>query len=84
LIGIGWWCFELARFAWCLCDRQEGLFQGVCAAVIILGLISLGTGGFFEPPWALSYAALGFWAGRTAYAKPRRWGQKDKEPVLEE
>ncbi len=64
LIGITWWYFELVRLAWCLHIRRKGLFQGMCASVIILGLISIGTGGSFNPSWALSYAAMGFWAGR--------------------
>jgi len=65
LIGISWWYSELARLAWRFRDRRDGLFQGACATLIMLGLISIGTGGIFEPSWALSYAALGFWAGRT-------------------
>lgn len=69
LIGIGWWYLELARFVWRLHGRQDGLFQGACASMIILGIISIGTGGFFNPSWALTYAALGFWAGHAAYAK---------------
>jgi len=69
LIGITWWYFELVRLAWCLHNRREGLFQGVCASVIILGLMSIGTGGSFNPSWALSYAAMGFWAGHAAYTK---------------
>jgi hypothetical protein len=82
LIGIGWWYCELARFARRLYRRHDGLFQGACASVIILGLISLGTGGSFEPPWAFSYAAMGFWAGRAAEASPRCW-MRDEEPIRE-
>ena len=63
LIGLSWWYFELARLAWRLRGPQDRLFQGVWAALIVLGLIYMGTGGFFEPSWALTYAALGFWAG---------------------
>ena len=72
LIGISWWYAELARFAWGLRGRQDGLFQGACASVIVLALISAGTGGFFEPSWALTYAALGFWAGSTAHEEQHR------------
>ncbi len=69
LIGITWWYFELVRLAWCFRIRRKGLFQGMCASVIILGLMSIGTGGSFTPSWALSYAAMGFWAGYTEYTK---------------
>jgi len=65
-IGIGWWCYELLRLAWCLRSGGEGVFRGVCASVIVLMLISVGNGGSFEPPWALTYASLGFWAGCAA------------------
>ncbi len=64
VIGISWWFFELARLTWSFRCRQDGLFQGACAALVILGLSSIGSGGFFKPSWALTYAALGFWAGR--------------------
>ncbi len=74
LIGISWWHLELARLARHLRNRRDGLFQGACASVIILGLISIGTGGFFEPSWALIYAALGFWAGRTTYERQHEYG----------
>lgn len=77
LIGISWWYFELGQFAWGLHNRREGLFQGACASVIILCLMSVGTGGFFDPSWALTYAAIGFWAGHTAYAKQHRSTQVD-------
>lgn len=66
LIGMGWWYLELTHFVRCFHRQRNGLFQGVCTCVIILSLISIGTGGAFEPPWALSYAAMGFWAGRAA------------------
>ncbi len=69
LIGISWWYFELVRFAWRLRDRKDGPFQGACAGAILLGLISIGTGGFYDPAWALTYAALGFWAGRAGYER---------------
>jgi hypothetical protein len=71
LIGISWMSFEIVRFAWGLRGRQDGLFVGACAFVIILGLMSIGSGGSYEPSWALSYAAMGFWAGHAAYAKQR-------------
>lgn len=77
LIGISWWYFELARFAWGLRGRQDGLFQGACASVIILTLISVGTGGFFDPSWALTYAAMGFWAGCTAHEKQHCHNRSD-------
>lgn len=76
VIGISWWFFELARLTWSFRCRQDGLFQGACAALVMLGLISIGTGRFFNPSWALTYAALGFWAGRVTcegqqhYARP--------------
>ncbi len=63
LIGVTWWYLELSRLVWRFHGRQGSLFQGACAAVVIFGLMSVGTGGSFEPPWALTYAALGFWAG---------------------
>ncbi len=69
LVGMGWWHFELLRLAWRFRRRQEGLSQGVWAAAIVLVLISLGTGGSFDPVWALIYAALGFWAGHTVWAQ---------------
>jgi hypothetical protein len=69
LIGIAWWFFELTRLVWCLHQRHEGLFQGACAFVIILSLMSIGTGGSFDPSWALSYAAIGFWSGLTTCTK---------------
>jgi|GEM_PF-1590136 len=65
LIGISWWYLELAGFALRLRSHRDGPFHGVCATLILLGLISVGSGGSWEPSWALSYAALGFWAGRT-------------------
>jgi hypothetical protein len=69
LIGITWWYFELVRLAWYFHIRRKGLFQGMCASVIILGLMSVGTGGSFNPSWALSYAAMGLWAGHAEYTK---------------
>jgi hypothetical protein len=63
LIGVSWWCLELARFVWSLRGRQDGALSGAWAALMVLGLISMGTGGGFDPSWALTYAALGFWAG---------------------
>jgi hypothetical protein len=84
LLGIAWWYVELVRFAWSLRDhQQDGLFQGACTCVIILVLISVGTGGSFEPPWALCYAALGFWAGRTAYARQCRCTFQNHDPIQE-
>jgi hypothetical protein len=71
LIGIGWWYFELARFTWHLRTWQNGPLQGACACALAIGLISMGSGGFFDPSWALSYAAMGFWAGYTT---------KEREP----
>jgi hypothetical protein len=71
-IGMGWWHYELVRLVWSFRGRPEGLFQGVCAAVIILVLNSLGTGGSLDPAWALTYAGLGFWVGHMVRAKPPR------------
>lgn len=68
LVGIVWWYTELVRLAWRLRERRDGCFQGACAVTIMLALISIGSGGFFEPCWAISYAALGLWAGASASA----------------
>jgi hypothetical protein len=67
VIGISWWFFVLARLTWSFRCRQDGLFHGAFSALVILGLISIGTGGFFKPSWAFTYAALGFWAGRVTH-----------------
>jgi hypothetical protein len=64
LIGISWWYFELVRLVKHLHGWQDGIFRGACASMMILIITSIGTGGFFDPSWALTYAALGFWAGR--------------------
>jgi hypothetical protein len=63
LIGLGWWYGELVRLVWHLHGRPGGPFQGACALAIMLGLISIGTGGSLDPVWALDYAAVGFWVG---------------------
>ncbi|MCP4614314.1 MAG: O-antigen ligase family protein [Planctomycetes bacterium] len=81
LIGITWWYFELVRLAWCFHIQRKGLFQGMCASVIILGLMSIGTGGSFNPSWALSYAAMGFWAGHAEYTKQHCCTEVDCGPV---
>ncbi len=60
LVAIVWWYVELARFSRRM--ARASCSQGVRASFVILVLMSLGTGGSFEPVWALSYAALGFWA----------------------
>jgi hypothetical protein len=69
LIGLGWWYGELVRLVWHLHGRPGGPFQGACALAIMLGLISIGTGGSLDPVWALDYAALGFWVGCAARAE---------------
>ncbi len=69
LIAIGWWFLELIRFANYLRTVKDPTFQGVFSAIIILFLISLGQGGFSDPSFALTYAALGFWAGQIFYGR---------------
>ena len=64
LIGIGWWFFELIRFANYLHKFKEPAFQGVFSTIIIFFLFSIGQGGFCSPSFAITYAALGFWAGQ--------------------
>jgi hypothetical protein len=64
LMGISWWYCELARLARHSSGGRDGPRRGAYAALVILGLNSIGTGGSYEPSWALSYAALGLWAGR--------------------
>jgi hypothetical protein len=83
LAGLSWWYFELARFAWGLHHRIDGPFQGACACLVILGLISTGTGGFYSPAWALSFMTLGFWAGRAAPAQPPGDIPAEAQPVEE-
>jgi hypothetical protein len=70
LMTIVWAYFELARFANYLRSGGDSLFQGAFSAIVILFLISLGTGGFYDPGFALTYAALGFWAGQSSYWEP--------------
>lgn len=67
LMAIVWWYLELIRFANYLRTVKDPRFQGVFSAIVILFLISLGQGGFSDPSFALTYAALGFWAGRVSY-----------------
>ena len=69
LMAIGWWYFELTRFANYLRTAKDSAFQGVFSAIVILFLISLGQGGFSDPSFALTYAALGFWAGQISYRR---------------
>ncbi len=69
LMGIAWGYWELTRLAGSLRNHRDGLFQGACAVAIILGLMSMGTGGVLDPAWAISYAAMGFWAGRAVRVK---------------
>ena len=75
LLGIVWWYFELVRFSYCLHKAGDPRSQGARALLVIFTLISLGTGGAFEPVWALSYAALGFWAGQRMYGKGCRYAR---------
>jgi len=70
LMTIAWSYLELIRFANYLRSVKDSLFQGAFSAIVILFLISFGTGGFYDPGFALTYAALGFWAGRTPYWEP--------------
>jgi hypothetical protein len=70
LMTIAWSYLELIRFANYLRSGKDLLFQGVFSAIVILFLISFGTGGFFDPSFALTYAALGFWTGQSAYWEP--------------
>jgi hypothetical protein len=69
LIAIGWWYLELIRFAIYLRRIKSAAFQGVFSAIIILFLNSIGQGGFSDPSFALTYAALGFWTGRASYGR---------------
>ena len=69
LLAIGWWYIELIRFAKYLRVAKNPVFQGVFSAIVIFFLVSLGQGGFSDPSYALTYAALGFWAGQTSYGK---------------
>jgi len=70
LMAIAWSYLELIRFANYLRSGQDLLFQGVFSAIVILFLVSFGTGGFYDPGFALTYAALGFWVGQSAYWEP--------------
>jgi hypothetical protein len=67
LMAIVWSYLELIRFAICLRTVKDLTLQGVFSAIVILFLISLGTGVFYDPGFALIYIALGFWAGRVSY-----------------
>ena len=67
LMAICWWYFGLMRFSAYVRSLKSDVYQGVLSAFILLSLISLGTGGFCEPSFALLYAALGFWAGQISY-----------------
>jgi len=69
LMAIVWWYLELIRFANYLRTVKDPRFQGVFSAVVIFFLVSLGQGGFSDPSFALTYAALGFWAGRVSYRR---------------
>jgi len=75
LIAIGWWYLELIRFAKYLHTVKDSTFQGVFSAVVIFFLVSLGQGGFSDPSFALTYAALGFWAGQISYRRQVHYGK---------
>jgi hypothetical protein len=66
LLAALWSYLELVRFANYLRSVKDLKFQGVFSAIVILLLISLGMGGFYDPSFALTYAALGFWAGQVS------------------
>jgi hypothetical protein len=67
LMAIVWWYFELIRLTNYLRTIRDPTFQGALSAIVIFFLISIGQGGFPDTSLALTYAALGFWAGRVSY-----------------
>jgi len=67
LAGLGWWYLTLASFAVNLYTAAYPAFPGILSALVGLGLISIGTGGAFDPTFVLIYAALGFWAGAAQF-----------------
>jgi hypothetical protein len=83
LAGICWWYGEFLRFAWHLRNQRDGAFEGACASLIVLGLISTGTGGAFDPSWALAYATLGVWAGSAAEKKPAESAGSNQDVLWE-
>jgi hypothetical protein len=65
LVGIGWWFLVFLRFIIHLYQDHHPAFQGAVSGFVLLALISVGTGGAFDPAFAMIYAALGFWAAQT-------------------
>jgi hypothetical protein len=68
LAGLGWWYLTLASFTINLYAAAYPAFPGVLSALAVLGLISVGTGGAFDPTFVMIYAALGFWAGTVQFS----------------
>lgn len=70
-IAIAWWYYELTRFVLCLSILKYPAFQGALSAVVIFFLLSIGQGGeSYDPALALTYTALGYWAGHISYNSP--------------
>ena len=69
LVGITWWYTALTRFALSLRKRKDPVFYGVSSSIIIFLLMSVGQGNFNTPAFAVTYAALGFWAGQKTWVR---------------
>jgi hypothetical protein len=61
------WYLELIRFANYLRVAKNPASKGVFSAIVIFFITSIGQGGFYDPSFAMIYAALGFWAGQVSY-----------------
>ena len=64
LLMLVWWYLAFVRFIIGLYRGRHPAFHGALSGFVILAVISLGTGGAFEPALAVTYASLGFWAAQ--------------------
>ncbi len=75
-IALGCWYLTLGRFSVALYKIRHPLFQGVFASLVVLFLISLGTGGVLDPSFAIVYGALGFWAAMVPLRGPHEHAER--------
>ncbi|UCE46362.1 MAG: O-antigen ligase family protein [Phycisphaerales bacterium] len=73
LMALGWWYLTLARFTIALYRIRHPVLQGVFSSLVILFLMSAGSGGVFDPSFAMVYAALGFWAAMVPFRGPHEY-----------
>ena len=67
LFTVVWWYLGLIRFVNYLRVSKDPTLQAVSSTIVILFIVSIGQGSLSDASFALTYAALGFWAGQVHY-----------------